>query len=120
MFIDSMLIVVGLAAGVISGMLGIGGAIFMIPVLVMWFGMSQHAAQGTTLAMMLPPVTILAVMTYHKNGNLDWKIATLLCIGFVLGSYFGAKLASEISPGALKKVFGVVMLLISLKIIFGK
>lgn len=120
MFTDSMFILVGLVAGVISGLLGIGGAVFMIPVLVMCFGMSQHAAQGTTLAMMLPPVTILAVMTYHKNGNLDWMVATLLCIGFVLGSYFGAKFAAQISPGALKKVFGVALLLISLKIILGK
>jgi uncharacterized protein len=120
MFIDLMFILVGLTAGVISGLLGIGGAVFMIPVMVVFFGMSQHAAQGTTLAMMLPPVTILAVMTYYKSGNLDWKIAALLCLGFVFGSFVGAKFAVAIHPDMLKKIFGLVMLVMSIRMIFGK
>lgn len=120
MIVDIMFTVVGLVAGVISGLLGIGGAVFMIPVLVLFFGMSQHTAQGTTLAMMLPPVTILAVMTYHKSGNMDWKVATLLCLGFVFGSFFGAKFAVTIHPDVLKKVFGFVLLILAVRMIIGK
>jgi uncharacterized membrane protein YfcA len=117
---DILIIMVGLIAGVISGLLGIGGAIFMIPMLVLILGMNQHVAQGSTLAMMLPPVTILAVMTYHKNGNLDWKIAGLLCLGFVFGSYFGAHFATAIHPAVLKKIFGVVLIIAAVKMILGK
>ncbi|MFI4910547.1 MAG: sulfite exporter TauE/SafE family protein [Sedimentisphaeraceae bacterium JB056] len=117
---DIMFVAVGLAAGIISGLLGIGGAIFMIPVLVFFFGMSQHVAQGTTLAMMLPPVTILAVMTYYKNGNMDWKISALLCLGFFFGSYFGAQFATAIHPAVLKKIFGFVLLIAAVKMILGK
>lgn len=120
MITDFLFTIVGLFAGVISGTLGIGGAIFMIPMMVVFLGMNQHTAQGTSLAMMLPPVTILAVMTYHKNGNVDWKVATLLCIGFVLGSYFGAKIAVSIAPETLKKIFGFVLLAMSVKMILGK
>lgn len=120
MFNEVIFIVVGLAAGVISGLLGIGGAIFMIPVMVFFCGMNQHTAQGTTLAMMLPPVTMLAVMTYHKNGNVDWKVAALLCAGFFFGSLFGAHFATAIHPAVLKKIFGFVLLIAAVKMILGK
>lgn len=116
----SLILLLGLIAGVMSGLLGIGGAVLMIPALVLGFGISQHTAQGTTLAMMLPPVTLLAVMQYHKNGNLDWRIASLLCLSFFIGGLFGAKIANAIHPDLLKRIFGIALLLISLKMIFSK
>lgn len=116
----SMILILGLIAGVMSGLLGIGGAVLMIPALVIGFGLSQHTAQGTTLAMMLPPVTLLAVMQYHKNGNIDWRVASLLCLSFFIGGLFGAKLANNIHPILLKRIFGIALLLISLKMIFSK
>lgn len=111
---------VGLAAGVFSGLIGIGGATIIIPALVFLFGLSQHTAQGTTLAIMVPPIGLLAAWTYYKAGFVDLKIAVFICLGFFLGGLFGAKLATGISGVVLEKIFGIFLLLISLKMIFGR
>lgn len=113
-----LLSILGIVAGTLSGILGIGGAIIIIPTMVLMFGISQHVAQGTTLAMMLPPVTLLSVLHYHKAGNIDWRISTIICISFFFGGIFGAKLANMMDPLLLRKTFGIVMLIISLKMIF--
>jgi len=110
----------GLIVGVLAGMLGIGGAIFVIPALVYIFGFNQHTAQGTTLAMLVPPIGILAAWTYYKAGNVNLQVAGLLCIGFIVGGYLGGKFANQIPDETLRKIFGFALLVISAKMIFGK
>lgn len=113
-------ILLGLVAGIFSGLIGIGGAIIIIPALVLLFGLSQHTAQGTTLALMVPPIGLLAAWTYYKQSFVDLKIAGLICLGFFIGGLFGAEFATEISDEILRKIFGVVLLAASLKMIFFK
>src|SRR5437879_1042859 len=93
-------ILLGLVAGALAGLLGIGGAIFIVPALVFFFGWEQHIAQGTTLAMLVPPIGILAAWTYYRAGHVDIKVAGLMCIGFFAGGYFGAVLANQL-PGEM-------------------
>ncbi len=116
----SGILLLGLIAGYFSGLIGLGGGVIVVPALVLIFGLSQPIAQGTTLAMMLPPIGLLAVLAYHQKGLIDWKIAGLLCVGFLLGSPLGAKLAISLQPETLKKVFAVSLLLISIKMLIGK
>ncbi len=113
-------ILLGLVAGVASGLVGIGGGIIIVPALVFIFKFSQHQAQGTTLALMIPPIGILAAWTYYRAGYVDLKVAALICIGFVIGGYFGAKVASIIPDLALEKIFGVVLVITGLYMIFWK
>ena len=113
-------ILLGLVAGIFSGLIGIGGAIIIIPVLVLLFGLSQHTAQGTTLALMVPPIGLLAAWTYYKAGFVDLKVAGLICIGFFLGGLIGAKFATKIPDDILRKIFGMALFVASLKMIFYK
>jgi len=110
----------GLLAGVLSGLLGIGGGILLVPVLVLIAGMAQHKAQGTTLALMVPPIGILAAWTYYKEGNVDLKVAALICLGFFFGGLLGARLAGSVDAMLLKKLFGVALLVAALKMILAK
>ena len=113
-------LILGLAAGVTSGFFGIGGATILIPILVFLFGLTQHQAQGTTLAIMVPPIGLLAAMKYYFEGNVKLNMAAFICIGFFLGGLFGAQFAHKVSDPILKKAFGVFLFLASLKMIFGK
>ena len=115
-----ILLAIGMVAGILSGMIGIGGGIVIVPALVYLFGFSQQSAQGTTLLMFLPPIGILAVYNYYKAGYMDWKVAAIMAVAFAVGSFFGSKVAVTIDQNALKKIFGGVLLLISLKMIFWK
>lgn len=113
-------VLLGLAAGAFSGLIGVGGGVIIVPALVFLFGLSQHQAQGTTLALLIPPIGLLAAWTYYKEGYVDIHVAALICLGFFVGGLLGAKLANHLSNVALERVFGVAMLLISLKMIFAK
>jgi len=113
-------VLLGLIAGAFSGLIGVGGGVIIVPALVFLFGLSQHAAQGTTLALLVPPIGLLAAWTYYQEGYVDIHIAALICLGFLVGGLLGAKFANHLSNLALERVFGVAMLLISLKMIFGK
>ncbi len=113
-------VLLGLAAGVLSGLVGIGGGIVMVPGLIFIFGMTQHQAQGTTLAMMVPPIGILAAWTYYRAGHVDLKVAGLLCAGFLIGGLVGARAAVSLSNPVLEKVFGAVLLVIALKMLLSK
>lgn len=113
-------VVLGLAVGVLSGVLGIGGAVVIVPVLVYVFGWQQHMAQGTTLAMLIPPIGILAFWRYYQAGQVDLNVAGLMCLGFFVGGYFGGGLAIDMQADTLRKVFGGALLLISIKMILGK
>jgi uncharacterized protein len=111
-------IALGLAAGVLSGLIGIGGGIIIIPVLAMLFGFEQHRAAGTTLALMVPPIGIFAVIEYYRKGFVDIHAAALICAGFVVGGLIGARFATSIPSAAFQRVFGVFLLAIALKMIF--
>ena len=115
-----ILLCIGLFAGILSGMVGIGGGIIIVPALVYFTGMSQHEAQGTSLTVLLLPVGILAVYHYYHAGYVDVKSALVIALTFVVGGFVGSKIAISIDQNMLKKVFGIFLLLISLKMIFGK
>jgi uncharacterized membrane protein YfcA len=116
----TLYLLLGLIAGIFSGLIGIGGATIIIPVLVLLFGLSQHTAQGTTLALMVPPIGLLAAWTYYRAGYVDLKIAALICVGFFVGGLIGARIATEIPEQLLRRIFGVVLFLMSLRMILFK
>ncbi len=113
-------LLLGLAAGIISGLVGIGGGILIVPALVFLFEFSQQQAQGTTLALLVPPIGILAAWTYYKQGLVDIKVVAIIVVGFIIGSLFGARFAAGISNDLLGKIFGGFLVLIGLKMILGK
>jgi uncharacterized membrane protein YfcA len=114
-----ILLIVGFAAGILSGLVGVGGGIIIVPALVYFLGLSQHSAQGTSLALMLPPIGILAAMNYYKSGMLNVKYALIIAIAFIIGGYFGSKISiTYISEALMKKVFGIIMLVAAIKLVF--
>lgn len=115
-----ILLIIGLVAGFFSGLVGIGGGIIIVPVLVYYLHFSQQQAQGTTLFMFLFPIGILGVYNYYKAGYLDWKAAAFMAITFLLGSFFGSKIAVTIDQQTVKKVFGIFVILIGIKMAFFK
>lgn len=115
-----LLALIGLAAGVLSGLVGVGGGIIIVPALVMALGISQHSAQGNTLAMLMIPVGALAVFNYYRSGHIDWRIALLLAVGFIPGAWLGSKLALALPALAVKRIFGVLLLLVAVKFLLNK
>ncbi len=115
-----ILLIIGTFTGVMAGLLGIGGGLVVIPALIIFMGMTQQEAQGTSLAMMLPPIGIIAAYNYYKAGHVDIKIALILALMFIVGSYFGSKLAIKLPQETLKKIFGVFLLLVAIKMLLGK
>jgi uncharacterized membrane protein YfcA len=113
----AILLMIGLAAGMLSGLVGVGGGIIIVPALVYFLGFSQHAAQGTSLGLLLPPVGILAVANYYKKGYIDMKVVGIMCIAFVIGAFFGSKFSLNISEDRLKKIFAVVLIIIAGKML---
>lgn len=114
-----ILIGIGLVAGILSGLIGVGGGIIVVPALVYFLGISQHSAQGTSLALMLPPIGILAAMNYYKAGELNIKYAIVIAIAFIIGGYVGSRLSIElISESVMKKIFGFIMLIAAIKLVF--
>ncbi len=110
-------VLLGLMAGALSGLIGIGGGVIIVPALVLLFGFSQHQAQGTTLALLVPPIGILAAWTYYKQGFVNLPVAGLICVGFIIGSYLGARTATVLSNVALERVFGVALLVLAIKML---
>ena len=115
-----ILIAIGVLAGMLSGFVGVGGGIIIVPALMWALGFTQHQATGTSLGVLLLPVGILAVWNFHRSGNLDWRAALVIGATFVVGAYFGSKLSLSLPPDTVKKVFGGVMIIAALKLIFGK
>ena len=107
--------VLGLAAGSISGVLGIGAAVFIIPALVFLFGFDQKTAQGTTLAMMIPPIGLLAAMEYFKSGHIHIVAAVLMAVFFFAGGWIGGRFAESFDPLILRRVFAVALVLIAIR-----
>jgi uncharacterized protein len=115
-----MLLCVGLIAGMLSGLVGIGGGIIIVPALVYFMGVSQHEAQGTSLAVLLLPVGVFAVYNYYKAGYVDIKTTLIIASTFLIGGYIGSKIAVSIDQNMVKKIFGVFLLLVAFKMILGK
>lgn len=113
-------LLLGLFAGTLSGLIGVGGGVIIVPSLVFFFGLSQQEAQGTTLALLVPPIGILAAWTYYQHGYVNLKIASLICIGFVLGGFIGGKIATHLPTVILEKIFGFALLLSSLKMLLSQ
>ncbi len=112
------LALIGLSAGVLSGIFGIGGGILIIPALIFFYGMEQKLAQGTTLLMMVPPVSLLAALEYLKRGQTNWRASLCICLGFVLGGYLGSKWAGGVPSIYLKKAFAILMIGVGIRMFF--
>jgi len=115
-----ILVLIGLSAGILSGMFGIGGGLVMVPAMVYFLAMDQRTAQGTSIGLMLLPIGILAAWDYHKQGNINIKYGLIIAATFIVGGYFGSKIAHSMNIDVLKKAFGVLMILVALKMIFSK
>jgi len=113
-----ILIIIGIVAGLLSGLVGIGGGIVIVPALVYFLGISHKTAQGSTLLLLMLPVGILAVMNYYKAGYVNWRYALIIAMGFVIGGFFGSKISLSIDEARLKKVFAIIILIVSIKMLF--
>lgn len=111
-------LLLGLFAGVASGLVGIGGGILIVPALVYLFAFSQHQAQGTTLALMVLPIGLLAALNYYREGYVDIRVGLLIALGFLIGGWLGSKCALRMSDIMLTRIFGGMLLLVALKMIF--
>lgn len=119
------LIIIGLLAGILSGFMGVGGGVVMVPLMVMFLGYSQHQAQGLSLAVLAVPVTLLAAYTYYANpiageASFNWKFALIIALSFVVGGFVGSKFAVSIPQNILKKSFAVILLIAAIKMFFSK
>lgn len=115
-----ILLAVGAVAGYMSGLVGIGGGLVIVPVLVYFLGFTQHAAQGTTLFMFMFPIGLLGVIQYWKMGSVDWKAAIFISFTFFIGNFFGSKTALAVDQAVLKKIFGAIIILLGIKMVFWK
>lgn len=111
-------IAIGLLAGVMSGLFGIGGGIVIVPLLVAFAGMSQITAQGTSIGVLLLPMGFLGALRYHQDGNLNWRVALMVAIGLGIGVHFGAGFAAQLPINSLRKVFGGLLVLVGCKFLF--
>jgi len=117
-----MLVLIGLLAGILSGLFGVGGGVVMVPLLLFLLGYTQHQAQGTSLAVLAVPVTFIAAYTYYKSGEnvVNWKYAAIIAAFFIVGGYFGSKIAISINQALLKKIFSLILLVVAIKMFFSK
>lgn len=115
------LIIIGLCAGLLSGFMGVGGGVIMIPLMILLLGYDQHQAQGMSLAVLAVPVTFIAAYNYHSSGHvINWKYAIVIALCFIIGGYFGSKFAVALSQGMLKKIFAVILIIAAVKLFFSK
>ena len=115
-----LLLLTGTLAGFVSGAMGVGGAIIIVPFLVFFLGLTQHEAQGTSLAVLLLPIGIFAVINYAKSGLVNYKFAVILIISFVISSYFGSILSIHIPDKTMQKSFALLLIIVGIKMFFGK
>jgi uncharacterized membrane protein YfcA len=113
-------ILLGLVVGALSGVVGIGGGVLIIPALTFFFHMSQHKAQGTSLGALLAPIGALAFWEYYKAGNADLKAALLIAVGFLVGGYFGGVWAQQLPELVLRRIFGTLLVLIGIRLLLGR
>ena len=108
----------GLMAGILSGFVGVGGGIIIVPSLVFLLGMSQHSAQGTSLFVLCLPVVFLALFNYWKEGQVNWKFGLIIAITFLIGGFVGSKLSLKLSPSLVQIIFGLIMAYVSFRLLF--
>ncbi len=113
-----ILIIIGIAAGTLGGLVGVGGGIIIVPALVYFMNFSQMQAQGTSLALIMLPVGFLGVMQYYKQGYIDFNIVIWLAVGFIAGSFLGSKISISLPQETVKKFFAILMILIAVKMLF--
>ena len=113
-----ILVGIGLAAGILSGFIGIGGGVVIVPALIYFVGLTQFQAQGTSIAIMLPPVGIMAFYNYYKAGQVNMTYAVIIAITFILGGYFGSKIDLKMNPNVVRFVFGLIMLYVSVRLVW--
>ena len=114
-----VLILIGICAGVLSGFIGVGGGIVIVPALVYFLGVSQHMAQGTSLALMLPPIGVLAVYNYYRAGEVNFSYALIIAVAFIIGGFIGSKISLRLSPHIVKLSFGIIMLYAAIRMVYG-
>ena len=114
------LLIIGAVAGMLSGLLGVGGGIIVIPALIIVMGLSQHQAQGTSLALLSIPVAVGGAFNYYKSGYIELKYVLVLGIAFFVGGYIGSLISVRVSGDILKKIFAVFMIIVAVKILIGK
>jgi uncharacterized membrane protein YfcA len=115
-----ILIIIGLTAGIVSGLMGVGGAIIMVPALVFFLGLTQHQAQGTSLSVLIFPVGFLAFWNYYKQGYVNFKIAIIIMIAFFIGGYLGSAFAVKMNERLLKIIFGILIIILGIRMIIKK
>lgn len=115
-----ILIAIGLIAGIFSGIVGLGGGIIIIPALIYLVGLTQKEAQGTSLALMLPPIGLLAAINYYKAGAINLKYAIVIALAFLVGGYIGSKIALGLSDQTLKKIFAFALLILGMRMLIWK
>lgn len=108
-------VVLGLIVGMLSGVLGLGGGIFLVPALVFLFSFSPYQAQGTSLAVLIPPIGLFAALEYYRKGYIDFSVVGLICLGFIFGAYIGAFFVDRIPVPVMRRIFGVFMFLVALQ-----
>jgi len=108
----------GLMAGILSGFVGAGGGIIIVPSLVFLLGMSQHSAQGTSLFVLCLPVVFLALFNYWKEGQVNWKFGLIIAVTFFVGGFVGSKLSLKLSPSLVQIIFGLIMAYVSFRLLF--
>ena len=113
------LLVIGLAGGVAGGLFGIGGGVVIVPALIYWMGFSQHKATGTSLAVLLPPIGLAAVLEYNRKGNVDLKAALIIAGMMFVGGYIGAFVANKLSGPHLRLAFGIFVVILGFYLIYG-
>ena len=112
-----LLVIIGIFAGTLSGLVGVGGGIVIVPALILFMGFSQHQAQGTSLGLLLLPVGILAVINYYNKGFVDFKVIAVMSVAFVIGGWLGSKLAISLSQETVRKIFAVVLFYTAFKML---
>jgi uncharacterized protein len=113
----TIILVIGLCAGILSGLVGVGGGLIIVPALIFFLGFNQHQAQGTSLGLLLLPVGFLAVMNYYQKGNVDVRVVAIMGIAFVLGGWLGSKLALRLPADVVKKVFAIFLFYTAFKLL---
>jgi uncharacterized protein len=113
-----ILIIIGMAAGILGGMVGVGGGIIIVPALIFFLGFSQKMAQGTSLGILLLPVGILGVLQFYKQGYVDTRAVLIISAGFLIGSFYGSKIALSLPQETVKKVFAMLLIVVAIKMLF--
>jgi uncharacterized membrane protein YfcA len=117
LYVILLLVLIGLCSGILSGLVGVGGGIIIVPALVFFLGFTQHQAQGTSLGLLLLPVGILAVLNYYKQGHIDIKVVLIMSVAFVLGGWLGSRLAIVLSEQVIKRIFAVILFYAAFKML---